>query len=229
MSGRKIAGCCVHIACLIYFLSYARYNTIKPPAEHLNSIFVNMRNESAANNPKYIRNKREQKKEIEPELISSESDFDLLSETDIFIEEHPKNSNKDHKKTSQNRKSKTTKRKKAQRKIQSVHSSIDTTNEEEVDEPDKEYESIHKFSSIEEIVQTFKSHVPFWGGNIKYKGKSVKLTNTCTIDNFLYGFWVAFKTNNIFWEQIPLLKHTEKIKLIIMSINNLEWNTAKEL
>ena len=86
MSGRKIAGCCVHIACLIYFLSNARYQTIEPPAEHLNSIFVNMSNKSQSNNPQYIKNRRKLKKKIEIVSISSDSDQDLLSDTDLFIE-----------------------------------------------------------------------------------------------------------------------------------------------
>jgi hypothetical protein len=43
MSGLKVTGCCVHVATLIYYLTYGKYaDEIKLPGKHLNSIFVNL-------------------------------------------------------------------------------------------------------------------------------------------------------------------------------------------
>jgi hypothetical protein len=39
-----------------------------------------------------------------------------------------------------------------------------------------------------------KSNLPKWGSNlINENGLKIKLTITCTIDNFLLGFWVCSK------------------------------------
>jgi hypothetical protein len=83
--------------------------------------------------------------------------------------------------------------------------------------------------STEDTISMFKPYVPFWGGIIKFKGKVVNITNTCTIDNLLFAFWVASKVNPSFLQQIPLLNNTEAIKSIVAKIDNLEWNDAKEL
>ena len=41
-NGRRLAGCCSHVACVIYYLSCARYKReIKFPGQYLNSIFKN--------------------------------------------------------------------------------------------------------------------------------------------------------------------------------------------
>jgi len=231
MSGRKIAGCCVHIACLIYYLSNARYKKIEPRAEHLNTIFVDMKNKSEANNPKYIRNRRKQNKEIESDFISSDSDVDFLTDTDICKEEYQTNCNLNQGKASMAKKikSKTIKGNKVPKNIQSENSSEDIQSKVEPYQVQKEHESIKNLKTIQEIIQTYQPHVPFWGGNIKYKEKLVKLTNTCTIDNLLYAFWVAHKNEDSFLEQIPFLNQTETIKQIVMNINGLEWNKAKEL
>ena len=55
------------------------------------------------------------------------------------------------------------------------------------------------------------------------------MTNTCTIDNFLFSFWVLFKIVPDFIESKRLLNHTETIIEIIENIQNYNWNKAKEL
>ena len=77
MSGRKIVGCCVHVATVIYYLSYAKYYDIKMPAEFLNAIFVDFDKMESSNNPRYVRAKRGTK-----EISSSDdSDSDTSSKT----------------------------------------------------------------------------------------------------------------------------------------------------
>lgn len=116
---------------------------------------------------------------------------------------------------------------KAFHSIQNDHFN-ESINDKDRDKQNKENKGVNYSMSIEEIIKTYKLHVPFWGGNIKYKNKSVRVINTCTIDNFLYAFWVAYKIEATFFERMPSLEHTETIKSIIMNINNLNWNQAKE-
>jgi hypothetical protein len=133
-------------------LSNARYKKIEPPAEHLNTIFVDMKNKSEANNPKYIRNSRKQNKKIEPDLLSSDSEPERMSDTDICNEENQKNCNLDQGKASlaKNKKSKSIKRNKASKKIQSENSSEDTKSKVEPYQVQKEHESKKKHQTIQE-------------------------------------------------------------------------------
>ncbi len=83
MSGQKEAGCCVHVATVIYYLSYARNHNYKIPAEYLNNIFVNTSKKEPANNPQYVHNKRQNnvisssESESEDETYSLNSDLTL--------------------------------------------------------------------------------------------------------------------------------------------------------
>jgi hypothetical protein len=52
-SGRRIVGCCSHVATVIYYLSWAKYHTLKFPAEHLNLMFIDKSKLESANQPKY--------------------------------------------------------------------------------------------------------------------------------------------------------------------------------
>ncbi len=64
LSGRQIAGCCVHVASVIYYLSIKKEklkadpNFLKYPAKHLNEIFVDTKKLEEANNPKIVKHKR---------------------------------------------------------------------------------------------------------------------------------------------------------------------------
>ena len=80
---QNVAGCCVHVATVIYYLSYARNHNYKIPAEYLNNIFVNTSKKEPANNPQYVRNKRQNnvisssESESEDETYSLNSDLTL--------------------------------------------------------------------------------------------------------------------------------------------------------
>jgi hypothetical protein len=74
-SGLKIAGTCVHVASLLYYLSYARHQflsngNINLKFLYLNKILVDMDNLEPSNNPKLVRSKRTRK------LSSSSEDTD---------------------------------------------------------------------------------------------------------------------------------------------------------
>jgi hypothetical protein len=58
-TGKKQAGCCMHVAAYIHDLSFARYNnSVKLPAEYLNSELVNMEKQQSPKKNTYFRNKR---------------------------------------------------------------------------------------------------------------------------------------------------------------------------
>lgn len=54
----KVAGCCVHVATLIYYLAYAKYYAIRIPADYLNAVFVNTDLKEEPNKPRIVRRKR---------------------------------------------------------------------------------------------------------------------------------------------------------------------------
>ena len=88
MSGRKTIGCCVHVATVIYYLSFAKYHEIKMPAEFLNSVFVDFDKMEPSNNPRYVRSKRGTKEisssdDSESDTSTKSSDLKLDSDFDI--------------------------------------------------------------------------------------------------------------------------------------------------
>ena len=78
-------------------------------------------------------------------------------------------------------------------------------------------------------ITNFKAHIPKWGGTISFNGENVMLTNTCTIDYFLFAFWVLEKLVPHFLENIPNLEKTPLLKEIIQAIDIYNWNKAKEI
>jgi hypothetical protein len=58
-SGKKQAGCCMHVAACIHYLSFARYSQImKMPGEYLNSVLVDMDNKQSPKKPNFVKNTR---------------------------------------------------------------------------------------------------------------------------------------------------------------------------
>ena len=83
MSDLKIAGCCVHVATVIYLFSYAKYNELKYPGEYLNSIFVDMNKMEPANKQKHVRATRGPKEISNSSDLSNSSDSSDCSDSDI--------------------------------------------------------------------------------------------------------------------------------------------------
>ncbi len=65
----------------------------------------------------------------------------------------------------------------------------------------------------------------------KLQKKIVTISDTCTIDNFLFAFWVMFKVNNDLIEGFKSFNNEQYdiIKDIIDKIENHNWNKAQEL
>ncbi len=85
-----MAGCCVHVAAVIYYLSFAKYASIKSPGEHLNWIFVNIGEKEPSNSPSYVKNSRQINihsiKDQPASEKSFESDRELNQETESVTE-----------------------------------------------------------------------------------------------------------------------------------------------
>ena len=54
--GLRIAGCCNHVAVVLYYLCYGKYSEITTPGEHLNNVYI--RRGQPANRPVHIRHRR---------------------------------------------------------------------------------------------------------------------------------------------------------------------------
>jgi hypothetical protein len=74
------------------------------------------------------------------------------------------------------------------------------------------------------IIPKFTSHIPFWGGYFTHQGKKISVTNTCTIDSYLFSFWVLSKIIPHFVEKLPPLQETKVLEEIIINIQNKVWN-----
>ncbi|CAF1147816.1 unnamed protein product, partial [Brachionus calyciflorus] len=57
-SGRRVVGCCVHVATAIIYLSYIRYSSFKIPAENFSKIFHDKNSNRSPNRRQYVRNNR---------------------------------------------------------------------------------------------------------------------------------------------------------------------------
>jgi len=73
----------------------------------------------------------------------------------------------------------------------------------------------------------FTEHIPKWGAKIELNGRKFNVTDTCSIDYFLFGFWIASKRPN-FLRSIPELQKTEDLKRIIAYIEDLNWDKGRE-
>ena len=183
-TGKRIIGCCVHVATLLYYLSNARFKPINIPAEHLNSIFVDLSKKEPANEPKYVRRRRNLKQNA-----SSSSDSSSTEDDSDSVKEKERNQDE---------------------------FVIDNNTSQEL-----HYENYS--------IELLKTRIPKWGADIIYNNKKYYLSNTCTIDYFLLALWFIHKIDNNFIQNIPILEFTQTLKEIIMSIEQLDWNKAKQL
>jgi hypothetical protein len=202
LSGRKTAGCCVHVTTLILYLSNSKYRNIKGPGEHLNSVFIDFAKKEPPNISRYVKNVRNK---IE---ITDTSEYE-----DSMVSEHPEFSdledrNESHYEENNN--------------LIVEENNISTENESASN-------NLNQIQSLS--LKEFKSHVPEWGGNIIFEKKNIEVSDTCTIDYYLFSLWVIYR------QKISIIEgyksfDSNKYKIIKSIINNIErnnWNKAKEL
>jgi hypothetical protein len=185
MSGHKVAGCCAHVAAIIYYLSYAKNKefNLNCPAEYLNKVFINRSNNQLPNQPMYVKNERKNKvlssSESDDSSDESVSDIKSIKEENSSDTEYSDNDInaikvKDHK----------------------LKDSIEIPNEKPPSEssnvPDNQFRIDGQLPKSDEIdLNDFKNHVPPWGARINFRNyKNIHVTNTCSIDYFLFALWV---------------------------------------
>ena len=74
----------------------------------------------------------------------------------------------------------------------------------------------------------FASHIPYWGGYFTLRSQKITVSITCTIDYYLFSFWVMKKTTSNFQERLPKLNQSKFLEIIISNIENKDWNLARQ-
>jgi hypothetical protein len=89
--------------------------------------------------------------------------------------------------------------------------------------------------SIDQIILGFNAHIPIWGGQFTFQKKKLNVTNTCTIDNYLFAFWVLKKIIPYFEKRLPqqsiqsINEQSIQLKEIISNIKNKNWYGARQI
>ena len=193
MSGRQVAGCCAHVAAVIYYLSYAKNKlqqdpaSIKCPAVYLCSLFTKT---DHPNKPRYVRNKR--RKTINVNIESSSSSCGIS--TDISSDEEPSNLSKQSVQIEMNN-----------------NMNILANNVPSNENSDPSFQ--------DDIINVVKMHIPHNGGYFDFNGTKVQVINTCTIDNYLLALWIMSKIIVLFQEKLQSTKISEALKEIIYFID----------
>ncbi|CAF1131412.1 unnamed protein product, partial [Brachionus calyciflorus] len=188
-TGRRVVGCCSHVAAVIYYMSFAKHNYLSSnSADYLNSILVNMESFETANDPKYIRNKRENNS-----LNLPNSGLTLSSSSSESSDDENKGNN-------------------------SENFSNKSLNRHQVYNKNKPF-----------TLKEFKRHVPKNGGTIKVNNEDITLTNTCSIDYYLFAFWYLSKIDTEFTLKISNLSFSNVLKEIFQNISEQKWDKAKEI
>lgn len=107
MSGRKVAGCCVHVASVIFYFSYARNQNLKLPALNKSLVLINTAKRQKPNNPTLVRVKRSKNNyninnSIETEVSSSdESESEFSDSSSVASESNISGSETEHESNSE--------------------------------------------------------------------------------------------------------------------------------
>ena len=233
-------------------------NFFKSPSKHLKSILVNSNCREKSNQPRYVRNKRTKKyiKLIsESESSFEETSDSISSDEEILITEKErkkevkrkqkqeikakkqrKTNNKDKKSTNMNINfSKTiipiseSNKEKEKSIIKDQASPSKVTVTVKTESTDKKSSIIvNALNNVDLLIHNFNATIPFWGGYFHQHDRRIKVVNTCTIDNYLFAFWVMSKIVPDFLERLPLLEQTNAMKIIIKNIDSKDWNLARQ-
>jgi hypothetical protein len=75
----------------------------------------------------------------------------------------------------------------------------------------------------------FESRIPQWGANIVLNGTEIEVTNTCTIDYFLFAIWILNKINPICIESLPNIEIAAALKKIIRFVDVNKWDLVRQV
>jgi len=179
-----------------------------------------------SNNPRYVKNTRRIR------ISSSSSDSETLelssssTDKDLNDSDEEVNGKKSYEKSLSRKLLKNLlKKKRKQSLIQEKDNKITPNEKNEISIkkiPQQVMAGINPFFG-------FKEHIPKWGALFKYNGVNIHVTDTCTIDYFLFGFWILSQIVPNFIRNIPELEKTDALKNIVTNINIFNWNKVREL
>ena len=179
----------------------------KHPSLHLSQIFVNLDELEQSNQPRYVKNKRRKR------IVHN--DDDSISSTEFSRSSSSTDSEK-NKKILQRK----------QKKEPHLKINENKQNQKQLNIK-LHHIVIENFKNLQ--ISDFAAHIPRNGGYFISDGKRIPFINTCTIDNYLFAFWVLSRLISDFQEKIPQLVHTRAIKEIIKEIENFEWDKARQI
>ena len=220
----------MHIATVIFYLSNAKDKidqdpeNIKFPGEHLKSVFVNTNTLERSNAPRYVRNKRRSSDYFQKEANIPCSPFSSLNSSELSSDDDQEKMQVPfipH----------------IDDQLENTKKSVEYKNKASKKKPkpnpqkEKEFEiSQSVIPILDKVLPTFVAHIPSLGGQfLKNNGQKIVLTNTCTIDNYMFSLWVLSKLIPEFFSRLTQHNHSTILTEIIHNIDNYNWNNAKML
>ena len=194
---------------------------IKLPSTHLAKIFIDITAKEKPNDPRYVRHKRRNSKYIHKEdtgLSSSESSSAISSDDDSFLLKEEKITMK---KSAPQKKSKL----KSKGNINFISPPIQTKNGKYLNNDS----SSGIKNNVNDSIPEFIEHLPKWGGYFEKEGEKIKVINTCTIDNYLFAFWVLSQLIPFFTKSFKNHEHNLSILKIIEKIDLFHWDMARQI
>jgi hypothetical protein len=186
--------------------------SIKLPGTHLKKILVDMKSNEESNQPRYVRHRRRKSKYFQ--ISSSESSVESCnwsSDEETLIQKTETESlskNNVLQDVINNRGNSKKNILLAKKKLVSSKEFTDT--------------------SVDSVISGFNSHIPTWGATFSNNNKKFRVINTCTIDNFLFAFWVLSKIKINFFDLHPQNEIKEIALKIINQIDIYDWDRARQ-
>ena len=198
----------------------------KNPGQHLNDIFVDTEKLEESNKPKTIKHKRLKTVIIDDFDTQSSNDDSSLSTDDGQDIIHVKKNINDTEiadkmnkgfKTQMDRKKMNEPQKKDFEQDKNLKTKEPTKllATKSINPKDKIVNSPpypNNVISIDQIILGFNAHIPIWGGHFTFQKKKFNVTNICTIDNYLFAFWVLKNNNTQFRRTASSARAIKSIK-----------------
>jgi hypothetical protein len=248
MSGKQVVGCCVHVTAILLYFGIVKNNLknglakIESPAKHLINLLVNIDNKDKPNKPRYVKHRRRFLKLATPKVKTIDSSSDSILSSDGETTEI-ETCEKDFeifqlKKTEKQDLTKVVNRSKNSVKIMEKLETKDLNKPANnsvltkilnapIESAKVNIEYLN--NTIETVIPTFNDHIPTWGAKFVFRTFETKVTNTCTIDNFLFAFWVISKLDQRLIQFLPESDITAPLKKIITEIDNIQWDSARQI
>ena len=202
-NGKRTIGCCSHVCSIILLLSNIKDLNIFPkPAEKLLSIVLPIVYSDSEDDLEF----KSDNEKVDTELTNIKYETQELNNSEITHSSQSK------------------------RPLSTYYES--------------QAKSLNNLNYMDDNIKFLYEYLPNWGGRIdfddedlKFLGdislvKGYKITNTCTIDYFLFGVWLSSKLNhkllNVINEKIDDLVY-RYLSRIITKIEAKNWNKAKTL